>query len=94
MPACTKTSLVLNPVLADTSINKSNSKSLANFKACSRVTNLDSCKWTLFPIKNILISGVALALKSFSHKSKSSKLLELLIYNLRNKKYLLINWIY
>ena len=38
-------------------MNKSSSKSFWNCKACSFVTKRDSSKSTLFPIKNIFISG-------------------------------------
>ena len=83
MPASTNNSCVFNPVLAEVSIKKSKSKSFCNCKACSLVIKRESSKSALFPIKNTLISGLELALKSFIHKSISSKLFALYI----KKKY-------
>jgi len=78
--ASTNNSSVLSPVFAEVSKNKSKSKSFCSCCPCSVVINRDASKSALFPIKKTLISGLALALKSFIHKSMSSKLFALYFF--------------
>ena len=68
------TSCALFSLITDVSLKKSSSKSSCNCFPSSLLINRESSKSNLFAINKVFVSGFALAFRSFSHVSKSSKL--------------------
>ena len=89
MAASTKIYSVFCPSLAEDSTNKSKLYSDCTVLPCSVDTTLWSSKSSLFPIKNIFISGEEFDFNSFNHRSTPSKLGWLYYIILYNKNILI-----